>query len=169
MMYDRLATFAENTDIGGLTANSQSVVGDVIDLTGGRFSRQGQSVAQNTDLGGGLAVKWFLEWEDWPTNNNSASFVTIELVTASNSGLSASINRLVGKRISTAANTAPSDFRGTFTLPSGVVYGRYLGIVAYSGVTWAAAETGDVNSWLLAEPHTSQIIYEEGRNWAVGL
>ena len=165
MMYDRLATFAQGFDLGALSTTTK-VVGDVIDLQGGRYSRQGSSLAQRTDLGDGMTVHWFLEAPDWPSNNNSAGAIFFTLTTDDNVALNtATRNILIEKRIVTAANTPPSDVRGTFIVPAGEVYRRYLGVTAFATANWAATETGNVNSWVMAAPHTSQIIYEEARNW----
>ena len=170
MLYDRLATFAENTSVGTGNANAALVVGDVIDWRGGKYSQYGDSHSQETDLGDGFPLRLFLATNGWQTENHTAGEVRIQLRSHTATGINASGAGIhVDIPVAWATNLALPSVETSFTIPSGVLSNRYLGIVVQASIALSSTNNGNLTAFIAAIPHNAKTLYKEQRNWAKGL
>ena len=170
MLYDRLATFAENTSVGTANANAATEVGDVIDWRGGKYTQYGDTHSQETDIGDGFPLRLYLATSGWQTENHSAAEVRIQLRSHTATAIDADGATIhVDLPVAWAANLPLPSVETSFTVPSGVLANRYLGIVVQASIALSGTNNGNLTAFIAAIPHNAKTLYKEQRNWAKGL
>ena len=154
MIYDRLATFADGTDVGALTAATRLVIGDQVD----------SSII--AEIGDGQTVYFYYQFGTGWTGGTAAYTIAIEVLTGSVVALTSNVEVIGSTTLSIAANGEPSSSDvGVIAINVANTPQRYLGFGLTSSAAFAAASAGAISSWLMLNPHTTKRAYPEGKNW----